>query len=74
MVSLAFANFAAAIWPIPATYEHGQEVVWIDRTTKWEYNCPNGLVSHSSIAPSLRSYVLTLRSRIVSLTPGSVEP
>ncbi|KAF8455486.1 glycoside hydrolase superfamily [Terfezia claveryi] len=38
-----FVKFAAALWPIPASYEHGSEVVWIDRTTKWEFDCPKGL-------------------------------
>jgi len=46
VASLVFANFAVAIWPIPASYEHGSEVVWIDRTTKWEFDCPNGLVGN----------------------------
>ena len=42
---MVFANLAAAIWPIPASYEHGSKVVWIDKMTKWEFDCPNGLVS-----------------------------
>ena len=45
VASLVFTNFAVAIWPIPASYEHGSEVVWIDRTTKWEFDCPHGVVS-----------------------------
>ena len=44
VASLVFTSCAVAIWPIPASYEHGSEVVWIDTTTKWEFDYPKGLV------------------------------
>jgi len=61
VASLVFANFAVAIWPIPASYEHGSEVVWVDKMTKWEFDCPYGLVS---------SYVFLELSRRLTFTPG----
>lgn len=30
-----FASFAAAIWPIPVVYEHGNNVVWVSKDVKF---------------------------------------
>ncbi|KAF8469122.1 glycoside hydrolase superfamily [Kalaharituber pfeilii] len=43
VASLLFSNAAVGIWPIPASYEHGGEVVWLDKYTKWSFEAPKGL-------------------------------
>lgn len=48
-VSLVVASLAASalasVWPLPASYEKGESVLWIDESVKIQYKDGGGSVS-----------------------------
>ncbi|KAL8645439.1 MAG: hypothetical protein Q9226_007303 [Calogaya cf. arnoldii] len=38
---LLHASLTSALWPLPASYEHGQAVVWLDRDLTFQYAITN---------------------------------
>lgn len=46
-----FAATASAIWPLPSSYEHGDQVLWIDQSVKVTYNGAEQVPSCNVLPP-----------------------
>ncbi|KAL8809402.1 MAG: hypothetical protein Q9223_007397 [Gallowayella weberi] len=45
---LLHAPLTSALWPLPASYEHGQDVLWVARDLDFQYSIKNQSTTHTS--------------------------